>query len=102
MEEGIRRSKLKNRVKREGRLNLVKLLLFCRLPSLQQPSLLTGPTSLQSGQRWFRTHDCSTSLHRCTFTLGNQTRCLQLWGWGQVPGAPGVEMTGFGAWFQIS
>lgn len=66
------------RSEKRGCLNLVKLLLFCRLPSLQQPSLLTGPTS---GQRWFRTRDC-TSLHRCTFTLGNRTRCLQLWGWG--------------------
>lgn len=44
--------------KREGCLNLEKLLLSCGLPSLQQPSLLTGPTS------WWATPVSNPRLQR--------------------------------------
>lgn len=85
--DGGRRSELRNRAKREGCLNLV--MLFCRLPSLQQPSLLTGPTSwratpvsnprLQHKPPPEHLHFGGTKQGACSF--GDGAKFLALPGW---------------------
>lgn len=73
------------------------------LQAAQPPAAQSADRSHQlAGNAGFEPSTAAQASTGAPSLWGNQTRCLQLWGRGQVPGAPGVEVTGSGAWFQIS